>query len=114
MKPAFFYAFEVTVQVKPYRCFRPIIIPLGIRNLIGILSLLCLGTLPVKASAACAIVFDSASSIATNPVKATGVTFSHTVSGTKTFLLVQVFIRGNGAADRVKTATYAGETMLMA
>ncbi|HEY5038701.1 MAG TPA: hypothetical protein VIJ93_06490, partial [bacterium] len=100
--------------MKPHQCFYPITVLLGIRSLIGILSLLGLGTLPVKADAACAIVFDSASAIATNPIKAIGVTFSHTVSGTKTLLLVQVYIQAIGATDTVKTATYAGETMIMA
>ncbi len=104
----------VAVQVKPRRCFQLINPSLGIRSLTGILSLLFWGTLPVQADAACAIAFDSASAISTKPVKATGVTFSHTVSGTKTFLLVQVYIQANGATDTVKTATYAGETMVMA
>ncbi len=40
-------------------------------------------------------------------------TFSHTVSGTNTLLLVQVYIQANGSSDTVKNLTFNGTAMTL-
>ena len=56
----------------------------------------------------CGVVFDSTTDTS---VTGTSATFSHTVSGTNTLLLVQVCIEANGAKDTVKSVTYNGTAL---